>query len=923
MSAQSATPATGAPPQHTQRGIVKMVLSGDAIVIRGPPRNGPPPERTLALSNITAPKLARRANPNVEGSTDTEDNPFAWEAREFLRKLLIGKDIMFSVEYKVQTSGREYGSVWLSVSGEPQNVTDMLVSEGLVEVRQTGRPSEENQRLSLIEAAAKASGKGKWVQESEEGTAITREVTWSMSSAQLRNFVDRNTGKEIDAIIEHVRDGSTFRAMLLPTFHVITLALSGIKCPTIRREGDKEIPEAFSEMARFFSEARLLQREVKVLLEGVSNQLALGTILHPAGNISELLLKEGFARCVDWSMAVVTTGREKLRAAEKGSKEQHLRIWKDYQPSTTAAIPKEAKNFTGKVIEIVNADALVVKLADGSLKKIHFSSLRPPRLASKDSEDRSSQDRSSQRMRPLYDVPYMFEAREFLRKKLIGKKVNVTVDYLKPAQDSFPERTCCTVNREAINISEALISKGLATCLRHRQDDDQRSSLYDDLLAAEARAVKNNKGVHSKKESPIHKVSDLSGDQPKAKQFLPFLQRAGKTVALVEFVASGTRVRLFLPKDTCLINFILAGVSCPRAGRQDGNGGEPLGQEALQFTKELVMHREVEVEVEASDKGGNFIGWLYIEGKNLSVTLVEEGLSKVLPQAERSPHGKLLFELEDKAKAAKKGVWEDYVEPAPAPVEESQEESEPATTDTDTQPPPERKTNYKKMVVSEVVSSCHFWAQLCEQGPKLNDLMKQLQSDLAANPPLPGSFTPKKGSLCVAQFSGDGLWYRASIEKVQQPSSQQVQVLYIDFGNHETLPSSKLAVLPGGYNSLPAQAKELRLACVISPDDEDWSKESYTAFCTAVMDKVLLANIEYRVQGQEYVSLQQSADNSDVAENLVKAGLMRVERRREKKLMKLITDYFKAEEDARKNRRAMWCYGDMTPDDCREFGYQK
>lgn len=28
------------------------------------------------------------------------------------------------------------------------------------------------------------------------------------------------------------------------------------------------------------------------------------------------------------------------------------------------------------------------------------------------------------RGRPLYDVPYMFEAREFLRKKLIGKKVS-------------------------------------------------------------------------------------------------------------------------------------------------------------------------------------------------------------------------------------------------------------------------------------------------------------------------------------------------------------------------------------------------------------------------------------------------------------------------------------------------------------------
>lgn len=29
------------------------------------------------------------------------------------------------------------------------------------------------------------------------------------------------------------------------------------------------------------------------------------------------------------------------------------------------------------------------------------------------------------RFRPLYDIPYMFEAREFLRKKLIGKKVSL------------------------------------------------------------------------------------------------------------------------------------------------------------------------------------------------------------------------------------------------------------------------------------------------------------------------------------------------------------------------------------------------------------------------------------------------------------------------------------------------------------------
>ena len=68
-------------------------------------------------------------------------------------------------------------------------------------------------------------------------------------------------------------------------------------------------------------------------------------------------------------------------------------------------------------------------------------------------ENGESQQQSttpSTRPRPLYDVPYMFDAREFLRKRLIGKKVKVTVDYIKPAQNNFPERMCCTVTREDV-----------------------------------------------------------------------------------------------------------------------------------------------------------------------------------------------------------------------------------------------------------------------------------------------------------------------------------------------------------------------------------------------------------------------------------------------------------------------------------------
>ena len=50
----------------------------------------------------------------------------------------------------------------------------------------------------------------------------------------------------------------------------------------------------------------------------------------------------------------------------------------------------------------------------------------------------------------------------------------------------------------------------MATVLRYRQDDDQRAGCYDDLLSAEAKAIKSNKGLHNKKGLTALKVSDLS-----------------------------------------------------------------------------------------------------------------------------------------------------------------------------------------------------------------------------------------------------------------------------------------------------------------------------------------------------------------------------------------------------------------------------
>ena len=62
-----------------------------------------------------------------------------------------------------------------------------------------------------------------------------------------------------------------------------------------------------------------------------------------------------------------------------------------------------------------------------------------------DDKEKSAEGGAKKTFKPLYDVPWMFEAREFLRKKLIGKRVDVTVDYVQPANAGYPEKTCCTV----------------------------------------------------------------------------------------------------------------------------------------------------------------------------------------------------------------------------------------------------------------------------------------------------------------------------------------------------------------------------------------------------------------------------------------------------------------------------------------------
>ena len=856
---QSSTP----PPHHP--GTVFSVESGDTLTLAGPPRpNGPPLKKTITLASLIAPKLvsdvwvvcvyvwigARERegqrvidlSPPSQGRRDgsTPDEPFAHASREFLRTLAIGQPATFRVDYTLDAApGRVFGSVFVGPAST--NAALAVAAAGWARVRRspTGPASLYLDDLVAATEAAEAAGVGVFGGDGAAADAAGPPPAGGAGGPLLSSA--GGVGATIPGVVDYVASGSFLRVTLTGVARGVPILVAGVASPPVRAPvaaADSAAPthpsDPFAPVAKHFTEARTLCRDVTVTLRGVDKHgNLLASVAFGGGegegennnktDLATALASAGLAKAVEWGLAVLPPSTANaLRDVDRKARAARVGVWRGYVPPAGGATTA-AGAVRGTVVEAVSGDCVSVAPDGGGPEvRLCLASVRAPRPS----------------RRGEAGEPGGEEAKEFLRSRCVGKRVVATLAYERAIGGAgVPAGAAAATTKPAATLAFAalavdrgsakdpldaalpLLAAGLATVAKHRADD-ARAPAYDAYVEAEAGARAAKRGVHSATPlAPPRPVNDVSapGAAARARQYLPFMQR-GTVAGIVEHVVSGHRLKVRVPGQGVTIAFSPSGVRAPSTKPKTGPGApaapsppspeDLIAAEATVFVRRACLQRECELRVTSCDRGGTMIGVLTIpsSGFDLGPALLSAGLARLSGPEDTIPAS--LAAAQAAARAAGKGVW-------------SLPQPEPRADDT-----PSASTPPLPPILDVVVTDVRGVDDISVQtagDPRVAWLRDALAAAALDRAP-PSSAPPRVGALIAARFPDDNAWYRARVEGKPGTGGGALPVTYIDWGNGGTVPLHAVRALPPALadaSAAPPQATTVALAYVKPTGDAD------------------------------------------------------------------------------------------------------
>jgi staphylococcal nuclease domain-containing protein 1 len=844
-------------------GIVRAVNSGDTVTILELNGNQQEPKEILfTILGLQAPTLGRR---DADGKMG-KDEPFAWQSREYLRKLVIGQPVVYRKEHSV-ADDRHYGELW---DYNEQDIRLAIVMNGWASViskperkAQDGSvldPFPSQLRLEKARDEAKSHKRGIWANQTKDAVrkvtyhdVYRDEQTSNLVNDDLYHFYKAHKDKgPLNAIVESVRNGTTLNLILPNTFDYITLSLSGVRSPALKPE-----VEPFSREAKYITEHLLLHRDVTVTLDGLDRLSLYGTVSLNGSNIALNLLNMGLAVFVEWTCKENTSMAEKFREAEKKAQESKLRVWsiRDF-PSRAlggskgkqggADVAKET-SITGKVIEVINAGTITVRVTKSGANNtsktvdrvITFSSIRLPRAPIKANVDKDDKNDKLAVETLKRENAYAVEAKDFLRNLLIGQKVRCHFDYPRASRspdDKTPGpvkhywSVYVTKGNSERNVALELVQQGYAWVVDHASDE-LRSSDYKELILAEKAAKTSGKGLHGPPNKiPRNYLNDLTqlpdrdADQKqsekhrkalvdKCKHFLTGFTTKDKVDSVVDYVFSGGRYKLTVPSQNCTIMFSLMGVIVERPTKSEEK--IPLKPDISNFDKQYPLTDAKTGKVLFGNQVLHYVRDTIFQRKvDIAVKKVDDYATFI---------GQLWVDGKDFGlQLIEKGYAKIH---RPSLLKQSFNNTYKAAED-------KAKTNKiglwkyynfeeEKQRLDALAAARNSQPQRVQYPIAVTDVrtgnqfsFQILNEEVSSLDELATSlhqekfgshppYTPKQYDIVAAQFTVDDIWYRAQILAEPKGGKEQLyEVRYIDFGNRESVGVDRIRKLPKEYIDL-------------------------------------------------------------------------------------------------------------------------
>ena len=829
------------------KGLVKGVTSGDTIIISGKLPKNPvegdlPEELTLNLTGVFAPKIAN--------SSKLEEEPYAYESREFLRKKLIGKVVQYKVDYV--HNDRKFGHVVF----EDKNINAEILENGLAKLSFIPKGHENLYKTDLwttlqeADKAAKEKKVGIYSSVDKENNNNVRKLS-NLQDVDQKLIDDAiNKNKEINAVVEHVFNCAIFSVYIPEWSCFAKVNLRFVSIPSNTKD-----PNLFKK-GKAFCERTCLSKDVKLKIYDVDESKTLLcdiVVIGKEQNLAELVLKDGYSK----SFTGGTNKNPKVynlndinfaRNAENQAKSKRSGVWKNEPISENTKVnTKNAEDELGtvKCVMVNSGDSITVLNSKSNEVRIFLSNLKAPSLAKFGTDDQNQ--------------PWAFQAKEYVRKKLVGQYITCDFDYVRAINPENAKKKVEQQQKKPVNkamkfytvyypnekdeqkcLNVELLQHGLANLANYKIENGNPSKEFDNMMKAEQDAKNNKQGLFSSKVPPLCTYSDLiSANKTKKKEFVNFLVGLCNLNCVVDYCFSATKLKLRIDQKQCLIPFGLIGVKSFTNDKNNSTLFEKYFKKSYDFVVDTVLQRDGVCDIIQADKMGNYFGTLLFNGKYLGTILIEKGLAVVNERSIDSGKNKYIKEMKEAEATAQKnkvGLWEDEGVAKMLKFGEGLENEQNVDN--------KKVEEIHKDIKLRITDQIDFDKFYCNFIPNktLNKIEEVLSKyDEGKKKGVSLSLPIKNGTLCAAKFPDDERYYRGLIKS--QNKKKEFEIEFIDYGNIEYVTLDDLIKLDGEISSIPPQAmycemaylkyskRSMKKAVSKYPDFVDFDKELNGKLC--------------------------------------------------------------------------------------------